>query len=224
MAELQKVIARLRKRYGDPALPPARGPFELILWENACYLLPDDRRATVFEALRTRVGMDPYRILKANRGLLLELATMGGMQPEKRMLRWLEIARITVDRFGGTLDGILKEPYAKARKALKEFPSIGDPGAEKILAFCGIAGPLPLDSNGSRVLLRVGYGWENQRNYAAQYRSIQEAIASELPRRADALARAHLLLRQHGKEICRDQHPRCAECPAAEMCAFAARA
>src|SRR5438105_4599944 len=42
-----KLIARLKKHYGEPQLPPARGPFELILWENACYLLPDERRAVV---------------------------------------------------------------------------------------------------------------------------------------------------------------------------------
>ena len=222
MPELKKLLARLGKRYGNPALPPAQGPFQLILWENACYLLPDERRAAVFDGLRTQVGLDPYRILQADRGLLLALAKQGGMQPETRVFRWLEIARITVDQFGGSLDCILQEPYAKARRALKLFPAIGDPGAEKILLFCGVVQGLPLDSNGSRVLLRVGYGRASSRNYAAQYRSIQEAIADELPNGAGPLASAHLLLRQHGKEICRDKEPRCAECPIAHMCAFVA--
>ena len=45
MAEFKKLIACLKRHYGDPVLPPAKGPFELILWENACYLLPDHRRA-----------------------------------------------------------------------------------------------------------------------------------------------------------------------------------
>jgi hypothetical protein len=64
--EFKKLIARLKKAYGEPALPPARGPFELVMWENACYLLPDERRAAVFEGLRQQVGMDAESIWKAD--------------------------------------------------------------------------------------------------------------------------------------------------------------
>jgi len=35
MPDFQKLIARLQKHYGAPGLPPARGAFELVLWENA---------------------------------------------------------------------------------------------------------------------------------------------------------------------------------------------
>jgi len=203
-------------------LPPARGPFELVLWENACYLLSDERRAAVFEGLRRRVGLDPRSILKAGREVLLELAAMGGMRPETRVFRWLEIARITLEQFEGDLSGILQWPYDRARKALLQFPSIGDPGAQKILMFCGLAPVLPLDSNGLRVLTRVGYG-RPQKSYGAQYRSVQEAIAPELPRDPAYLSRAHLLLRQHGKTICRNNAPLCRACPAEQICAFAAK-
>jgi len=78
---------------------------------------------------------------------------------------------------------------------------------------------LPLEWNGLRVLTRVGYGrW--QKNYSAAYRSVQEALKPELPRKAEAIAQAHLLLRQHGKEICRDKSPQCYECPVKELCAY----
>src|SRR3954467_8588453 len=101
MNRFDRLIALLRRRYGQPALPPARGPFELVLWENACYLLPDERRAAVFDGLRAAVGLDPYRILPAGRGVLLGLAKMGGMRPETRVFRWLKSARLTVEQFGG---------------------------------------------------------------------------------------------------------------------------
>lgn len=220
MAELKILIACLRRHYGKPALPPANGPFELVIWENACYLLSDLRRAAVFEGLRAQVGLEPRKILTADRGVLLTLAKMGGMRPETRVFRWLEIARITIDEFEGDLSRILKEPYAKAKKALKQFPSIGDPGAEKILLYCGAGEGLPLDWNGSRVLLRIGFGRSQPKSYGAQYRSIQEAVAGQLPRDAAGLACAHLLLRQHGKTICREKGPACGECPVIEMCGY----
>src|ERR1035441_2216318 len=55
---------------------------------------------------------------------------------------------------------------------------------------------------------------------SAMYRSVQEAIAPELPKGAQRLARAHLLLRTHGKTICRDKQPACHECPVEDACAF----
>jgi endonuclease-3 len=219
MPEFKKLVAALKRSYGMPALPPAQGPFELVMWENACYLLPDERRTQVFEGLRKRVGLNPKAILNGDADTLLALATMGGMRPKVRVFRWQEVARITLSQFDGDLDQILKLPYPQAKKALKQFPNIGDPGAEKILMFCGASPGLPLEWNGLRVLTRVGYG-RAQKNYGAMYRSVQEALKGELPRKAEAIAQAHLLLRQHGKEICKDKSPQCYECPIKEMCAY----
>jgi endonuclease III len=218
---LQQLVKELRKHYGAPAFPPARGAFELVLWENACYLLPDDRRAQVFELLRAEVGLNAEAIWKAPKELLLPLAKLGGMRPETRVFRWQEIARITLTQFDGNLEQILTWPYLKAKKALKLFPTIGDPGAEKILLFCGVGPGLPLESNGLRVLTRIGYGRVHLKNYGAMYRSVQEAIAGELPQGAAALAEAHVLLREHGKTLCKTAGPACGDCPVAGMCKFA---
>jgi endonuclease III len=187
------------------------------MWENACYLLPDARRREVFEGLRDRVGMDAEAIWKADRNVLMQLAARGGMRPETRVFRWREIARITLEQFAGGLDQILAWPYAKAKKALKLFPTIGDPGAEKILMFCSVAEELPLESNGLRVLSRIGFG-RAEKEYGKMYRSVQEAIAGQVPRGAAAIARAHLLLRQHGKTICHTNGPECGECPVVDLC------
>src|SRR5262249_16263333 len=122
MANLGDLVARLKKHYGKPEMPPARGAFELILWEHAVYFLPDKRRAEVFEAWRERVGLTPEALLGADKGVLLELAKRAGMQPEVRVLRWRQIAMIAQDQ--GNLDDVLKLPYKEAKKILKLFPSI----------------------------------------------------------------------------------------------------
>jgi endonuclease-3 len=144
---------------------------------------------------------------------------MGGMRPETRVFRWREVARITLQQFGGNLDAILEWPFAKAKRALHQFPNIGQPGAEKILMFCGKAEGLPLEWNGTRTLQRVGYG-RIQKSYGATYRSIQEALAGQLPKGAAAIAKAHLVLREHGKTVCRNNRPLCPQCPVLEICAF----
>ena len=63
---LRNVIAKLKRHYGAPTMPTAKGPFVLVMWENACYLLPDDRRAAVFEGVRKQIGLNAKAILKAD--------------------------------------------------------------------------------------------------------------------------------------------------------------
>jgi len=222
MLTFNETIARLKRHYGVPQAPQAKGPFELVMWENACYLLPDERRQEVFEALRAQVGLTAAAIHAATDKVLLPLAKRGGMRPETRVLRWREIARIALEQYAGDLDSILKLPYSAAKRALKQFPTIGDPGAEKILLLCGVASGLPLESNGLRVLLRLGWG-RIQKNYGATYRSVQADIQPELPATAARLKEAHLLLRTHGKELCKDKTPLCSQCPLALDCEYAGK-
>ena len=220
MPVFTQTIALLKQHYGVPQAPPAKGPFELVVWENACYLLPDERRLEVFEALREQVGLTAAAIDAASDNILLPIAKRGGMRPETRVFRWRQIASITLNQFAGDLDCILKLPYAEAKKALKQFPTIGDPGAEKVLLFCGVASGLPLESNGLRVLGRLGWG-RLQKNYGATYRSVQDALKPELPTSVARLKEAHLLLRMHGKAICKDSAPLCHQCPVSAECKYA---
>ncbi len=220
MRKFTHVIERLRKHYGEPAAPPASGPFELILWENAAYLLPDERRLEVFNTLRYQVGLNAEALENAPDAVLLPIAIRGGMRPAMRVFRWKQIAQITLTQFGGNLDSILHGHYEEARKALKQFPNISEHGAERILLLCGIANGLPLESNGLRVLGRLGWG-KIQKNYAATYRSVQDDLKAELPAHVGPLKEAHLLLRVHGKTLCKEKMPLCHQCPLAAECAFA---
>ncbi|MGA9670811.1 MAG: hypothetical protein WBQ94_16490 [Terracidiphilus sp.] len=215
-----QIVASLKSHYGAPSIPPAKGPFELVLWENVCYLLSDERRLEVFEALRAQVGLSPAAIEAASNKVLLPLAKRGGMRPETRVFRWRQIAGIALNQYEGNLDSILTLPYVEAMKALKQFPNIGDPGAEKILLLCGVSSGLPLESNGLRVLVRIGWG-RLQRNYGATYRSVQHALKPELPANTNRLKEAHLLLRTHGKTLCKDKAPLCHQCPVSAECEYA---
>jgi endonuclease-3 len=78
---------------------------------------------------------------------------------------------------------------------------------------------MALDSNGLRVLCRVGFA-EEQKNYSATYRLVQDVIREQLPRDYDFLIRAHQLLRQHGQELCNRSKPLCAECPVRVCCNY----
>ncbi len=215
----QVMVQRLRAAYGARKPLPTSDPFELVLWENAVYLLSDERRQKVFHLLRERIGLKPRNILAAKPAELLEIAKLGGMRPDVRVERWLSIAHITLDQFEGDLGNAVRLPLKQAKKALQQFPTIGEPGAEKILMFSKSHAVLGLDSNGLRVLVRVGFGRE-QKSYSATYHSVQEAIADQIPDKCGPLIQAQQLLRQHGMERCKYSSPICRGCPLTDACRY----
>jgi endonuclease-3 len=216
---LQKIVARLAAHYGKPKPPITTNPFELVLLEIVDYLVSDKRRAEAFATLRKTAGTEPHEILGASFEDILKATKLGGMQPEQRVNRLREIALIAMNEFGGALSQVLRLPLAKAKQALRKFPSIGEPSAEKILLFTRSYPVLGLDSNGLRVLVRLGFG-EEKKNYTATYRAVQEAIRTQLRENYDWLIGAHMLLRQHGKELCKTNSPLCEKCPVKRSCAF----
>src|SRR5712692_2725059 len=212
LTTMRRVLRLLEKHYGRPKPPAVTGPLEMILFENVGYLADDEQRAAAYAALKKQIGAQPEKILAASDAALVEIARLGGIMPELRAGKLRQIAELAHWIFKDDLRAILKKPLAEAKKDLKGFPSIGEPGAEKILLFAGSHPILALDSNGLRVLLRLGFGKEDK-NYTRSYRSAQEAAAPGLPLDTAWLTEAHQLLRRHGQELCKTNHPRCEACP-----------
>jgi endonuclease III len=215
---LRDAVGLLRKHYGSPAAPPATDPFALILWETVVYLAPAARRREAFEDLSRTIGTTPAAILKANRKAL-ERVTARGILRRTSAEKLRKAARIALEQFDGDLTPVIRGPIGEATRALRLFPGIGEPGAEKILLLTGRAPLLAPDSNGLRVLVRLGLVHEAP-SYAKTYahsRDLAPTISSD----PVAVKEAHLLLQQHGQTLCKRTAPRCGECPLAMGCAYA---
>ena len=214
--ELIGDLATLKRTTRVASVPT--DPFEMILWENIGYLVDDDRRRRLFDAFASEIGLSIEAIDRASDAALLARAKLGGMRPETRVQRWREIARLIREKAGGDLAAALNSlPLPKARALLKAFPVIADPGADKVLLFSGVAPRPSLESNGLRVLIRLGYCTE-QKSYDASYRmGVAVLTAAGLGDRA-GLMDAYLLLREHGKTLCRRSEPLCMACPLSETC------
>jgi endonuclease-3 len=215
---LARRLDALEKRYGRPTPPRTRDPFELVLWENVAYLADDDRRARAFTQLKKTVGLAPRDVLTAREEALLAVASHG-IKPELRVGALRNCAEIAIKEFDSDIRSALALPPKEAMRKLRKFPSIGEPGAEKILLFTRTHPIFALESNGLRALLRLGYGKE-AKSYSAAYRSVREAVSSEIDSDCDWLIRAHLLLKRHGQETCKRSVPACEVCPVQEGCAF----
>jgi endonuclease III len=135
-------------------------------------------------------------------------------------MRLKEIAERVQKEFGGDLVTAFKGlPVAKVRAALRKFPNIADPGADRILLFGGISPVAAIPSNCPHVLARIELGRERE-NYGRTYKAAQEMIAAEVPATFEARSRAYLLLKSHGQHLCKSSNPKCGVCPIASDCAF----
>jgi endonuclease-3 len=160
-----KLVDELQQHRERPALPASIGPLELIIWENIAYLASDERRAAAFATLKRSIGTRPEQILAAKHFALTAIGK-AGILPDVSAEKLLAIAKIAHEEFDSDLRSVLKKPMLQAKKALKRFPSIGDPGAEKIFLLTRSYPVMALDSNGLRVLCRVGFA-EEQKNYSS---------------------------------------------------------
>lgn len=218
MLTLARVRAALEKRYGAFKTPVLSDPFQLVIYEQVAYLAGDEKRGRAFALLEERVGISPKAVAAAPPRTLQEVArTGGGIAFELRAKRMAESARRVLDDWGGDLRGALSLPRERALRELAKFPMIGKPGAEKILLFTHIHPVLALDSNGLRVLTRLGYGKDDTR-YEVAYRSVQKAVEKQLRRDFDWLISLHRLLRRHGQETCTRTKPDCETCPLRRSC------
>jgi endonuclease-3 len=127
---LEEVVRRLREHYGPPDAPPTTDPFELILLENVAYLASPERRLEAFTLLKTTVGTRPAAILAA-KPQTLERVTARGILKARFAAKLEECARIAVQHFDGALDPVVRGPADAAKKALRKFPGIGEPGSRE---------------------------------------------------------------------------------------------
>lgn len=214
------LLDRLEAHYGtqQPGFPV--DPWEFLVWWHCGYPQSDARCHAGWESLKKQVGIQPSRILTAPPAKLAAALKPGGMVPELRAMRLHEIARRVAEEYGGDLSALFTGPIEKVRAALKRFPNIANPGADRILLFAHVAPVAAVPSNCPQVLVRVAHGLERE-NYSVTYRESQELIEQQTPAQFHARQRAYLLLKVHGQATCKAK-PKCDICPVRSVCAYAA--
>ena len=219
MSGLAAILDGLQARYGELASPTPDDPYEWVVFLNCGYPASDERCARGFEALKARVDLGPRAILDVPEAELAEVLAPGGMIPELRAARLKAIAAQVLALPGADLGAALRADPAKAKALIRRFPTLGDPAAERILLFCGLAPEAAAPAGCLQVLTRLGVCREGK-DFAATYRAARAAISAEVPEDFAARRRAYLLIKAHGHGLCRRSSPRCEACPVNAACAY----
>jgi endonuclease III len=195
-------------------------PYEFLVWWHCGYPASEERCTKGWELLTSQIGITPQQLLTAKTMSLVGVLKAGGMVPELRATRLREIARRIGDEFAGDLRSALSQlSTSQARKVLKTFPGIGDPGADRILLFGNLSPVAAVPSSCPHVLVRLAQGPEGDK-YAATYTAAQ-CLLEALPATFNPRIRGYLLIKRHGHELCKRSKPACARCPLESDCAFA---
>jgi endonuclease III len=218
---LARILDALEARYGAIDVTTPARPYELLILANCGYPASERACAAGHAALVATVGVAPDAILRAPKRRLVAALRKGGIVPELRAERLREIAE-SATRAESNPDSIAALSGAAARKLLKTFPTIGDPGADRILLLSHTEPVAAVPSNATQVPLRLGFGDapETPGAYAAGYRAARAALDQALPRSVGPRIRAYALLKRHGEELCKRTKPLCDRCPVAGECPY----
>lgn len=216
-----EILDELEAFYGPQQPASPTDPYEFLIWWHCGYPASDAACARGWKALQSSIGIAPEQILKASHAALAAALKAGGMVPELRAQRLQQIAERIQQECHGDLLTALAGPPEAARKLLKKFPNIADPG-DRILLFANLSPIAAVPSNCPQVLVRIRLGLERE-NYNVTYREAQELIEAEAGKAFAARKRAYLLLKQHGQQLCKRTKPKCDQCPLRSACQYAAR-
>jgi endonuclease-3 len=200
---LTAILTTLEKTFG-PVKVKRESAFAMLVRQTCGYPASDEACAKGWEALATDVGTTPEAILTAPRSKLSKAMRAGGIVPDLRAKRLVQIAK------SATAD-------LASRAVLKRLPTIGDPGADKILLFTRKELIAAVPSSATHVTERL-FGLSG--SYPHVYRASQKTLDAALPRTFAARIRAYLLLKRHGRTICKRSHPKCELCPLTRDCSY----
>jgi len=200
------VVDRLVVQHGEPGPPPAPDPFHQIVWINCAYLVSDDRRRQCFVNLMEEVGLEPSDLEEAGIEGIAAAISSGGKSHMRQAEKLFTSAMIALENDNQLLSA----------RILKTFPGVSSEVAAVILTAAGEFVGLPLESNGLKILGRLGFG-TIAGNYAKDLRAVK-ADLHDLPEDASWAWRAHTVLRTHGRQICKNSAPLCDACTLEDAC------
>lgn len=128
-----------------------------------------------------------------------------------RASRILNIARELVERYDSKLEQIVDLPYEEAKKKLTSLKGVGPKTADVFLMTVKGEQVLPVDVHISRIMGRLGIADEDD-----DYESLRAKLETEIP--PNERTKAHLVLIEFGRQMCRSQNPKCEECPIKKYC------
>lgn len=209
---VRRIVQVLEGAYGKrpwrSSGPGLDGLVRTILSQNT----NDGNSGAAFRSLREAFA-DWDAVRRAPAARIAQAIRIAGLSNIKgpRIKRILQ--EIHADRGEVSLEFLRDRPPAEARAYLRRFKGVGPKTAACVLMFNFAMPVLPVDTHVHRVSQRLGL--IGPRVSAEQAHERLEAIVP-----AEKVYAFHVLLIQHGREVCHRRSPQCGRCVLRRLCAF----
>lgn len=209
--QMRNIIQRLEKRFPGPHDVFIKQPFPLLIATILSQNTSDMNSRRAFHSLEAQYAITPGVLAYLSPREIQPYIRIAGLY-RIRSQRIVEVSKIILNQFQGNLWNILRLPLKDAREQLLKIPGIGPKTADILLAFIMKQPTMPIDTNIFRVALRIGI--VNSRKYQLTQKALEELIPKK------KMQTMHLLLIQHGREICKPRTPLCQQCPIDKYCDY----
>lgn len=209
--QMRVIIQRLEKRFPGPHDVFIKQPFPLLIATILSQNTSDTNSRRAFRSLEAQFAITPDVLASLSPEEIQPYIKIAGLY-RIRSQRIINVSKIILDRFQGNIWNILHLSIKNAREQLLKIPGIGPKTADILLAFVMKYPTMPIDTNIFRVALRIGI--VNGRKYQTTQKALEELIPKK------KMQTMHLLLIQHGREICKPRTPLCQQCPIDECCDY----
>ena len=170
-----------------------------------------DAIESTLAAILERTGMPPWEgIARLQRRTLVRLLQPVGLV-NRRADQLRALARNVIAQHGGSLATLAPLPDAALLGALEALPGVGRKSARCVAAYAFGRDMLAVDVHVLRVAKRLGLS-----PMEARWTDVDTHLNEEVPRRLRY--GLHVLLVQHGRDVCTCVGPACGSCVLAAGC------
>ncbi len=204
----REVFRALERAFGPQHWWPARTPFEVMV---GAVLTQNTAWANVERAIRALRAAGRLSVRRLHELPLDQLAALirPAGYPNVKARRLRALTSLIVDRYGGRLDRLFREPTRRLRRILLATYGIGPETADSILLYAAGRPVFVVDAYTRRILER--HGWADP---DMSYDAMAQLFVRRLPRDTRMWNEYHALLVALAKRHCRAR-PKCEGCPLA---------
>lgn len=207
-----RIYTILRQTYGERPWRSHGDPLEELVRTILSQNTSDVNSGRAYQRLR-QAFPTWEAILDASPVEVAEAIRPGGLAEIKAPRIQAVLRRIRAERGSLNLDFLQEMPVAEARRWLLSLEGVGPKTAACVLLFALHMPAMPVDTHVHRLSLRLGL--VSGKTPAEQTGERLEAMLSE-----ELYYPFHILLIQHGREVCKAQRPRCDLCSLSGECDY----
>lgn len=211
-AEVSIVLDRLGASYGEPRYHCRFEPMDELV---SCILSQHTTDATSFPAFhRLKAAFPAWQmVVDAGPERVADIVRTAGLANQKALSIVSVLKEIKVRDGDYSIENLRHMPMLDARAWLESLPGVGPKTASIVLSFSFGMPAIPVDTHIFRVSKRLGLLPEK-----ADANKAHDVLLSIVDEK-DAY-RYHVLMIQHGRQVCKAQRPLCNKCELLDLCPF----